>query len=40
MRVTVCELLNDPATLKKQWLRLIEHVKQKRSEFILLPVVD
>ncbi|MEH6577032.1 MAG: carbon-nitrogen hydrolase family protein [Amphritea sp.] len=37
MRVTVCELLNDPATLEHQWQRLTEHALKERSEFILLP---
>ncbi|EHP85244.1 carbon-nitrogen hydrolase family protein [Methanotorris formicicus] len=37
MRVTVCELPDDNREFKKAWDKLIEHVKNERSELIILP---
>jgi predicted amidohydrolase len=37
MKVTVCELSNDPEGLKRDWQRLLAHVKRERSELVLLP---
>jgi N-carbamoylputrescine amidase len=37
MRVTVCELNNDPAVFAREWDALIEHVRTQQSEFVLLP---
>lgn len=37
MRVTVCELSNDPTTLAEQWEALAAHVRAERSDFLLLP---
>ena len=32
MKVTVCELRNDAAGLKQDWLALIDHVKSQKSD--------
>lgn len=37
MRVTVCELPNEPVALENAWLGLVQHVKANESEFVLLP---
>ena len=37
MKVTVCELPNDPAALEGAWKQLVEHVGENESEFVLLP---
>jgi N-carbamoylputrescine amidase len=37
MKVTVCELPNEPAALELAWKKLCEHVKERSSEFVLLP---
>jgi len=37
MKVTVCELPNEPAALEDAWKRLCDHVRRKNSEFVLLP---
>lgn len=37
MRVTVCQLRNDPEQLREDWQELIAHVRQTRSELVLLP---
>lgn len=37
MKVTVCELSNDPALLNEQWEELASHVKTEESELVLLP---
>ena len=37
MKVTVCELGNDPALLNEQWEDLTSHVKSDQSELVLLP---
>jgi N-carbamoylputrescine amidase len=37
LRVTVCELSNDPAQLEGQWKALVGHVKKNVSELLLLP---
>jgi N-carbamoylputrescine amidase len=37
MKVTVCELGNDPALLNEQWEELASHVKSEQSELVLLP---
>jgi N-carbamoylputrescine amidase len=37
MKVTVCELPNEPAALEKAWIELVHHVKINESEFVLLP---
>jgi N-carbamoylputrescine amidase len=37
MKVTVCELPNEPDKLEKQWLKLCRHVKEQESELVLLP---
>ncbi|MEM7585192.1 MAG: carbon-nitrogen hydrolase family protein [Acidobacteriota bacterium] len=37
MRVTVCELRNDPAGLEEDWAGLAEHVKSEGSNLVLLP---
>lgn len=37
MKITVCELSNDPAILKQEWQELVSHVKSESSEFVLLP---
>lgn len=37
MKVTVCELPNESATLERAWIQLVEHVQSNTSEFVLLP---
>jgi N-carbamoylputrescine amidase len=37
MRVTVCELRNDAHGLELDWKALVEHVKSKKSDLVLLP---
>jgi len=37
MKVTVCELPNEPAALGNAWYRLCEHVHAQQSELVLLP---
>ncbi len=37
MRVTVCELRNDAHGLELDWKALVQHVKSKKSDFVLLP---
>ncbi|MCC6190230.1 MAG: carbon-nitrogen hydrolase family protein [Anaerolineales bacterium] len=37
MRVTVCELADDPTQLPEAWRRLAQHVEEARSELVLLP---
>jgi len=37
LRVTVCELHDDRATFDRDWRRLVEHVRDFRSELVLLP---
>lgn len=37
MKITVCELSNDPALLNEQWEELASHVKIEQSELVLLP---
>jgi N-carbamoylputrescine amidase len=37
MKVTVCELPNEPAALENAWKQLVHHVQTNESEFVLLP---
>lgn len=37
MKVTVCELPNEPAALENAWEQLVRHVQINESEFVLLP---
>jgi N-carbamoylputrescine amidase len=37
MKVTVCELNNDPAGLERDWARLVDHVRREASQLVLLP---
>ena len=37
MKVTVCELPNEPTALESAWGQLVAHVRTKQSEFVLLP---
>ena len=37
MKVTVCELRNDPEELEADWEGLVSHVKQESSDLVLLP---
>ena len=37
MKVTVCELPNDPDALAIQWNRLADHTRSARSDLVLLP---
>jgi len=37
MRVTVCELNDEPKKFEKDWKSLVSHVKDEGSEFVLLP---
>lgn len=37
MKVTVCELPNEPADLEIAWEQLVQHVQTNGSEFVLLP---
>jgi N-carbamoylputrescine amidase len=37
MRLTVCELPNDPDDFAHAWQRLVEHVDERKSDLVLLP---
>ena len=37
MRLTVCELPNDPDDFARAWQRLVEHVSERQSDLVLLP---
>ncbi len=37
MKVTVCELPNEPFALENAWKQLVEHVQAHKSGFVLLP---
>ena len=37
MKITVCELPNDPAGFSNAWVRLVDHVREYRSDLVLLP---
>lgn len=37
MKITVCELPNEPDDLAHAWARLVEHVAQNESNLVLLP---
>jgi N-carbamoylputrescine amidase len=37
MKVTVCELGNDPEIFARDWERLVYHVKSEHSDLVLLP---
>ena len=37
MKVTVCQLSNDPGKLRDDWLALCEHVRSYSSDLVLLP---
>jgi N-carbamoylputrescine amidase len=37
MKITVCELPNEPDELTPAWARLVEHVAQNESDLVLLP---
>lgn len=37
MRITVCQLPNDPDELARDWDRLVAHVRAEASELVLLP---
>ncbi len=37
MKVTVCELANDPESYARDWAKLAVHVKAAQSELVLLP---
>ena len=37
MKVTVCEIRNDPIGLKQDWQALVDHVKFEKSDLVLLP---
>lgn len=37
MKVTVCELSDDPRLLEKEWESLVAHVKWEASQLVLLP---
>jgi len=37
MKVTVCELPNEPRALERQWISLIEHVHSEHSDLVVLP---
>ena len=37
MRVTVCELNNEPQQLARDWEKLSGHVHRSRSDLVLLP---
>ena len=37
MRVTVCELNNEPQQLARDWEKLSGHVHSSRSDLVLLP---
>jgi len=37
MKVTVCQLSNDPDIFARDWERLVAHVAAERSDLVLLP---
>ena len=37
MKVTVCELRNEPGYLEQDWQELVDHVKSEVSDLVLLP---
>ena len=37
MKVTVCELRNEPDDLARDWAALVEHCQRERSDLVLLP---
>jgi N-carbamoylputrescine amidase len=37
LRVTVCELSNDPARIERDWGALVAHAKSESSDLVLLP---
>ena len=37
MKVTVCQLNDQPELLERDWQNLIMHVKQTQSDYVLLP---
>ena len=37
MKVTVCEMPDDPKEFESQWVRLCRHVKRESSDLVLLP---
>jgi N-carbamoylputrescine amidase len=37
LRVTVCELSNDPAIIERDWGALVTHVRSESSDLVLLP---
>jgi N-carbamoylputrescine amidase len=37
MRVTVCELRDEPAAFAEDWRRLVAHVARERSDLVILP---
>ena len=37
MKVTVCELQNEPDDLASDWTQLVTHVKAEKSDLVLLP---
>jgi hypothetical protein len=37
MKLTVCELPNEPDDLARAWEHLVEHVGERRSDLVLLP---
>src|SRR5512139_1674594 len=37
MRLTVCELSDDPSQLASEWSALTEHLRQQRSDAVVLP---
>ncbi len=37
MKITVCELANDPEGLASDWAGLVHHVRRESSELVLLP---
>ena len=37
MKVTVCELPNEPSALENSWIDLCDHTAEQESELILLP---
>ncbi len=37
MKITVCELANEPIELASDWARLVDHVAERCSDLVLLP---
>lgn len=37
MKVTVCELPNDPSSFESAWKNLCIHTREEKSDFVLLP---